>query len=250
VHSENYFGAGAPVAALERLRADYPISLHGVGLGPGNIEPPDPAHLAALCALARRIDPAMISEHLAWNRFGREWFNDLLPVPRLDGALNCLSRNIEQIQQALGRPILIENVSAYVRFDGEDCTEAELISELVTRTGCGILLDLNNLYVNQLNFGLDAQQEIARLPLAAVGEIHVAGFEVFDGQVIDTHGSQVCPQVLALLAGVLKKTGPRPVLLERDTNLPPLALLLEEYAGIQNMLQPGRTRQAAKEALT
>jgi uncharacterized protein len=248
VHSENYFGGGAPIAALERLRADYPLSLHGVGLGPGNVEPPDPTHLANLSALARRVEPGMISEHLAWNRHGDEWFNDLLPVPRLQGTLDCLCRNIEVIQQALGRRILIENVSAYVRFADEAPSEAELLAELVARTGCGLLLDLNNLYVNQLNFGLDARAQIGHLPMSAVGEIHVAGHETFDGLVIDTHGSPVCPQVYALLAETLALTGPVPVLLERDTRLPPLEGLLDEYRQLQRRL-PDPVRHA-EEAVT
>jgi uncharacterized protein (UPF0276 family) len=131
VHSENYFGGGAPLAALTTLRCDYAISLHGVGLGLGNQDRPDPHHLAKLCALAEQIQPAMVSEHLAWNRSAQIWFNDLLPVPRLEGAIDLLARNIQIVQEALKRPILLENISAYVQFSDEILSEAEFISLLV-----------------------------------------------------------------------------------------------------------------------
>ncbi|MBV1775334.1 DUF692 domain-containing protein [Burkholderiaceae bacterium DAT-1] len=229
VHSENYFGGGAPLAALERVRARYPVSLHGVRMGLGNVQPPDPHHLAQLVALVQHIEPAAVSEHLAWNRCGERWFNDLLPVPGIEAALAHLSAHIQIVQDTIKRPLLIENVSAYVRFADADYSEAEMLAELVARTGCGLLLDLNNLYVNQLNFGLDARRELAHLPLHAVGEIHVAGHETFGAQVIDTHGSPVCAAVYDLLADVLRQTGPLPVLLERDSHLPSLPELLTEY---------------------
>jgi len=236
VHSENYFGGGAPILALETLRADTPISLHGVGLGLGNVAPPDHQHLEQLRLLCQRIAPALISEHLAWNHSGHQWFNDLLPVPRVDGALRQLVQNIDQVQTKLQRKILLENISAYVRFPGEILSEAELLSELVARTGCGILLDLNNLYVNQLNLGINAREQLMRLPLTHVGEIHIAGYEVFDGQAIDTHGAEVSDAVWQLLAETLALTGPLPVLLERDTHLPPLEQLLGEYQQLEQRL--------------
>lgn len=232
VHSENYFGGGAPLAALQRVRADYPVSLHGVGLGLGNPQGVDARHLEQLAALAAAMEPAAVSEHLCWNRHDARWFNDLLPAPRYAGVVETFCANIDAVQNRLQRPILLENVSAYVQFRDELMSEAELLAELVRRTGCGLLLDVNNLYVNQLNHGVDARAEIARLPLAAVGEIHIAGFEVFDGCVIDTHGAAVTAEVLDLLDWTLQRTGPRPVLLERDTHLPPLAELLAEYQSI------------------
>ncbi|SMC29826.1 hypothetical protein SAMN02745857_04167 [Andreprevotia lacus DSM 23236] len=229
VHSENYFGGGEPIAALEAIRADYPVSLHGVGLGLGSVDPLDEQHLQQLKQLVDRIQPALVSEHLCWNRHQQRFFNDLLPVPRLEGALPLLAARIAQVQDVLGRQLLIENVSSYVAFQHEQCTEAELLAELVARTGCGVLLDVNNLYVNTLNLGSDALAEINYLPIGCVGEIHVAGFETVDGVTIDTHGAPVCAEVWALLDAALQRFGPLPVLLERDCNLPPLAGLLAEY---------------------
>ncbi|MDR3413642.1 MAG: DUF692 domain-containing protein [Formivibrio sp.] len=228
VHSENYFGGGAPLAALHKVREHYPVSLHGVGLGLGNPEGLDDRHLDQLAFLVETIQPAAVSEHVCWNRHGSHWYNDLLPVPRHAGVLDVLTRNIDRLQQRLNRKVLLENISAYVQFRDEIMTEAELLTELVKRTGCGLLLDVNNLYVNQLNHRLDARDEISRLPLAAVEEIHVAGFEVFESLVIDTHGAPIHAEVYELLAWTLARTGPRPVLLERDTHLPALPDLLQE----------------------
>ncbi|GGP20159.1 MNIO family bufferin maturase [Silvimonas iriomotensis] len=232
VHSENHFGGGAPLAVLRAVRERYPVSLHGVGLGLGSPGPLEARHLDQLAALVAAIEPASVSEHLAWNRYNGQCFNDLLPVPRLAGALDQLIRNIDTVQNRLKRPILLENVSSYVVFEQEDMTEAALLAELVARTGCGILLDVNNLYVNTLNHGVDPLEEIRRLPLHAVGEIHIAGHERFDDVVIDTHGAPVCAAVWQLLDATLALTGPRPVLLERDTHIPPLTGLLDEYAQV------------------
>lgn len=236
VHSENYFGGGAPLAALRKIRADYPVSLHGVGLGLGNPEGLDAQHLAQLVSLVDVIEPAAVSEHLCWNRHQQRWFNDLLPAPRYAGVLEAFARNIDVLQTRLQRQVLLENVSAYVQFCDEIMSEAELLAELVARTGCGLLLDVNNVYVNQFNHGLDARSEISHLPLAAVGEIHVAGFEVFDGLAIDTHGAAVKAEVLELLDWTLALTGPLPVLLERDTYLPVLPDLLDEYRQISRRM--------------
>ncbi|GGP26503.1 MNIO family bufferin maturase [Silvimonas amylolytica] len=236
VHSENHFGGGAPLAVLLAIRERYPVSLHGVGLGLGSPGPLQAAHLEQLVALVDAIEPASVSEHLAWNRYNGQCFNDLLPVPRLTGALAQLVCNIDQLQTRLKRAILLENVSSYVVFEQEEMTEAELIAELVARTGCGILLDVNNLYVNALNHGVDPLDEIRRLPLHAVGEIHIAGHERFDDVVIDTHGAPVCQDVWQLLDDTLALTGPRPVLLERDTHIPPLHELLEEHAQVHTRL--------------
>jgi uncharacterized protein (UPF0276 family) len=252
VHSENYFGGGEPLAALERVRERYELSLHGVGLGLGNLVAPEVRHLQRLTALVTRIEPALVSEHLCWNRGAGQYFNDLLPVPRVDGAIPVIAAHIERVQEALKRPILIENVSAYVAFDSQTCTEAEMLAELVTRTGCGVLLDVNNLHVNALNLKIDPLAEIARLPRGCVGEIHIAGFEWLDDVAIDTHGASVCDAVWALLDTALARFGPTPVLLERDTHLPPLDALIGEYrqlearvadAGYRSMAQP-LTREA------
>jgi uncharacterized protein (UPF0276 family) len=245
-HSENYFGGGEPVAALERVRERYPVSLHGVGLGLGSVEAPDGDHLKQLAALVARIEPALVSEHLCWNRSGSRYFNDLLPVPRVEGALELVARHIDATQNALGRPILIENVSAYVAFERELCTEAEMLGELVVRTGCGVLLDLNNLYVNALNLGVDPLAELARLPRHCIREMHVAGFEWLDTTAIDSHGAPVCDAVWALLDAALDRFGPTPVLLERDTNLPPLDELLQEHAQVEARVEAATARMAAK----
>ncbi|TAM52094.1 MAG: DUF692 domain-containing protein [Paraburkholderia sp.] len=241
-HSENYFGGGEPVAALSRVREHYPVSLHGVGLGLGSLEAPATGHLQQLCALVRRIEPALVSEHLSWNRAGGRYFNDLLPVPRVEGAIDVITEHIDAVQNALGRPLLIENVSAYVAFDGELCTEADMLAQLVARTGCGVLLDVNNLYVNALNLGIDPLEELARLPKDCVGEIHVAGFEWLDSIAIDSHGAPVCDAVWSLLDAALDRFGPTPVLLERDSNLPPLAALLEEYGVLEQRVAAANTR--------
>ncbi|WP_206957548.1 MNIO family bufferin maturase [Trinickia acidisoli] len=241
-HSENYFGGGEPVAALERVRACYPVSLHGVGLGLGSLETPDENHLNQLKSLVARIEPALVSEHLSWNRAGMRYFNDLLPVPRVEGALEVVARHIDVVQNALGRPILIENVSAYVAFEGEICTEADMLAELVSRTGCGVLVDLNNLHVNALNLGIDPLAELARLPKHCIGEMHVAGFEWLDDVAIDTHGAPVSDAVWTLLDAALERFGPTPVLLERDTNLPPFDVLLHEYEHLERRLLAATAR--------
>lgn len=239
VHSENYFGGGEPIAALEQVSAVYPVSLHGVGLGLGSADAPRREHLSQLKALVERIEPVLVSEHLCWNRAGGRYFNDLLPVPRIEGALDLVARHIDLVQNVLGRAILIENVSAYVAFEGDICTEAQMLAELVARTGCGVLLDLNNLHVNALNLGVDPFAELARLPKHCVGEMHVAGFEWMDGTAIDTHGAAVSDAVWTLLDAALERFGPTAVLLERDTHLPPLDSLLQEYAQLQARVLAG-----------
>jgi uncharacterized protein (UPF0276 family) len=233
VHSENYFGGGEPIAALARVREHYPVSLHGVGLGLGSYEAPAADHLQQLRALVARIEPVLVSEHLCWNRAGGRCFNDLLPVPRVEGALELVAAHIDVVQSALGRQILIENVSAYVAFENEIFTEAQMLAELVSRTGCGVLLDLNNLHVNALNLGVDPLEELARLPPHCVGEMHVAGFEWLGDVAIDTHGAPISDAVWTLLDAALARFGPTPVLLERDANLPSLDALLQEYAQLE-----------------
>jgi len=241
-HSENYFGGGEPVAALSRVREHYPVSLHGVGLGLGSLEAPAPDHLKQLQTLVARIEPALVSEHLSWNRAGGRYFNDLLPVPRVEGAIDVIAEHIDAVQNALSRPLLVENVSAYIAFDGELCTEADMLAQLVARTGCGVLLDVNNLYVNALNLNIDPLDELARLPKDCVGEIHVAGFEWLDSIAIDSHGAPVCDAVWSLLDAALDRFGPTPVLLERDTNLPPLDALLEEYGRLEKRVAAADAR--------
>ncbi|MFC4160870.1 MNIO family bufferin maturase [Chitinimonas lacunae] len=237
VHPENYFGGGANLTALTAVRAHYPLSLHGVGMGLGSMVEPDPQHLAQFRQLIDRLEPAAVSEHLCWNRTEHECFNDLLPLPYTEAALDLLCQRVEQAQEALGRRLLIENLSSYVAF-AEDCIpEGEFLAELARRSGCGLLVDINNLLVNQRNLGRDARAALQALPPEAVAELHIAGFELRpDGLTLDTHGAPVDPAAWALLDVAYTRFGPVPTLLERDTNLPPLAELLAEARQISHAL--------------
>jgi uncharacterized protein (UPF0276 family) len=234
IHSENYLAPGGPrVAALERLRGDYPLSCHGVGLSLGSAEGLDLAHLARLRALYDRLEPELVSEHLAWSTAPDGVFlADLLPLPYTREALDVVAANVDFAQEMLGRRLLVENPSTYLHFREADWDEAGFLAELVHRTGCGLLLDVNNLYVSAVNQGGDPLAPLDRLPLAAVGEIHIAGHArvaVPTGELlIDDHGSEVAEPVWALLATVLARTGPQPVLVEWDTRIPALPVLLAE----------------------
>ncbi|MDK2126285.1 MNIO family bufferin maturase [Parachitinimonas caeni] len=230
-HPENFFGGGANIAALEAVRVEWPLSLHGVGMGLGSAVAPDAGHLEQVASLVERLQPAAVSEHLCWNRVGAHYFNDLLPMPYTDEALALLVERVDAVQSRLRRTILIENVSSYIEFTADIWAEADFLAELARRSGCGILLDVNNFYVNQCNLGRDARQAMDALPVAVVGEIHIAGFETRDdGMLLDTHGTPVCEAVWQLLDYAWQRFGPVPTLLERDTHLPPLADLLAEVA--------------------
>jgi uncharacterized protein (UPF0276 family) len=231
VHSENFFLAGgASMRALERARDAYPVSLHGVGLSLGSADPLTERHLAKLKALVDRIDPALVSEHLCWCGVDGMHFNDLLPLPHTDEALALLAERIDRLQSLLKRPILVENVSAYVEYRDSEMTETAFMAELARRTGCALLLDLNNLYVNAINFGFDAADRLAELTGASVGQIHLAGHTRTDECLIDTHGSRVCDEVWSLYAQACERFGPKPTLIEWDTDLPGLDVLLGEAA--------------------
>jgi uncharacterized protein (UPF0276 family) len=229
VHSENYFGDGGyDLYALETVRRDLPVSLHGVGLGLGSATPLDHAHLGKLKRLIERIDPAVVSEHLCWAATSTGHLNDLLPMPLTDAVLDHLCSRLGQVQDMLGRSILLENVSAYIRFREDQHGETGFLAELARRTGCGVLLDVNNLYVNQCNHGEDAIAAINALPPGLIGEIHLAGHRVTDVAVIDDHGSCVAPAVWALYEHAVRRYGEVPTLIEWDTNLPALNTLLDE----------------------
>src|SRR3712207_1688752 len=219
-------------AALEKLRARYPVSVHGVGLSLGSAAGIDPDHLARLKAVCDRFEPALVSEHLAWCIGDGVYLNDLLPVPHDEEALGLVARNIERVQDALKRPILIENLSAYVGFARSVMTEPEFLAELVRRTGCGLLLDVNNVHVPAHNLGFDASAYVAALPAEAVGEIHIAGHarnETPAGTVlIDDHGSRVAAPVWELYSQALQRIDTRPTLVEWDSALPSLDTLLGE----------------------
>ena len=237
VHSENYFGdGGQPHDYLEQLRAHYPLSLHGVGLSLGSAQGLDMAHLAKLKALIHRYQPALVSDHLCWSAVNGQHLNDLLPLPYTCEALDTLVRNVEQAQSYLGRRLLVENISSYVRFADAELSEAEFMTELARRSGCGILLDVNNLYVNEVNFGTSATALIDALPHGVVGEIHLAGFEAGSDCLIDTHSRPVCAAVWALYEHVLQRFGALPSLIEWDSDIPPLDTLLGEAAHAQALL--------------
>jgi uncharacterized protein (UPF0276 family) len=229
VHSENYFGEGGyDLHVLHQVRADYPISLHGVGLGLGSVEGIGSGHIERLRRLADAIDPAFVSEHLCWARALGRHFNDLLPLPYTEEALGLMVARVQQLQETLRRRVLVENISSYVSFCASDISEGEFIAELARRTGCGVLLDVNNLYVNQVNHGSDAVAAMNAIAVDAVGEIHLAGHLVTDKCLIDTHGDRVAEPVWDLYAAALARFGPIPTLSEWDTDLPPLETLLTE----------------------
>lgn len=234
IHSENYLAPGGPrLAALERLRRDYPLSCHGVGLSLGSAEGLDKAHLKRLRALYDRLAPGLVSEHLAWST-APSWafLADLLPLPYTREALDVVAANVDHAQEALGRRLLVENPSTYLRFQEADWDEAGFLSELARRTGCGLLLDVNNLHVSAANHGGDPRAALDQMPLAAVEEIHIAGHARVATPVgellIDDHGSEVAEPVWALLTATLERAGPKPVLVEWDTNIPALPVLLAE----------------------
>jgi hypothetical protein len=233
VHSENYMGGGTPLMLLDAIRRDYPVSLHGVGLSLGSAEGLDERHLQRLRALVERIAPGLVSEHLSWSATGGVHFAELLPLPLTEEALSVVCRNVEVAQDFLGRRLLIENPSSYLRYRHSTIPEWDFIAALAARTGCGILCDLNNVFVSACNQGFDAQAYLRALPAKEVAEIHLAGhrlrsFEHGRSMRIDDHGSRVSNEVWALYAQAVALFGQLPTLIEWDTDLPPLAVLLEE----------------------
>lgn len=232
VHAENYMNAGPATAALERICEDYTLSIHGVGLSLGSAHGVDPTHLARLKALCDRFQPAMVSEHLAWCVGDGIYLNDLMPLPHDEEALAIVCRNIDRTQEAIGRRVLIENLSSYIGFARSTMTEPEFLSEIARRTGCGLLLDINNVQVSAHNLGFDAEAYIAGLPGESIAEIHLAGHasnDTPDGPVlIDNHGSAVAPAVWSLYRFALERFGKRPTLIEWDCDVPPLEVLLGE----------------------
>ena len=254
VHPENYFGHGVAADDLEAIRRDYPISLHATGLSLGSAEGLDAEHLAAIADLARRVQPGLISDHLSWSASGGVHLPDLLPLPYTEEALAVVVRNIDQVQTALGRPILIENPSTYLAFAASALTEAEFLGELARASGCGLLLDVNNIAVSGGNLGEAPMRRLELLlnhvPAGAIGEIHLAGHAVRrldDGTIlrIDDHGSPVCDEVWALYAVLIARIGARPTLIEWDTGIPAFETLQAEAAIAQAVLdradQPARS---------
>jgi len=249
VHAENAMQAGGPRRhALEAVRRDHPLSVHGVGLSLGGAEGLDRSHLARLRRVVDRYQPALVSEHLAWCGTRGAYLNDLLPLPYTDEALDLVCRHVDQTQEALGRSILVENPSRYLAFVDADYDEPGFLRALVTRTGCGLLLDVNNIVVSAHNLGFDPRAYLDGLPLEAVGEIHVAGHAVrhVDGVEIriDDHGSPAPDEVVALYTETLRRAGPRPTLLERDTNVPPWAALAAEAGRLGAILTAAASGRA------
>ncbi len=234
VHAENFMNDSAAADDLETLRSAYPISLHGVGLSLGSAEGICETHLSRLQAVVERYQPAQVSEHLSWSVHDGAYLNNLLPLPLTEEALSVVARNVERLQERLQRRVLIENPSAYLDFKHATMSEPEFLCALVRRTGCGLLLDVNNVYVTAHNLGLDALAYLRALPANAVGEVHLAGHRRIEGEggplLIDDHGSRVARPVWALYREALHMTGPQPTLIEWDSALPPLTVLLEEAA--------------------
>jgi uncharacterized protein (UPF0276 family) len=237
VHSENYFAAGGRErAVLEALRRDYPVSLHGVGLGLGSAEGYSDEHERKLARLVERVEPVFVSEHLCWGAAAGRHFNDLLPLPCSREALELVAGRVGRLQERLGRRILVENVSCYLEPGPHEMGEGEFLAALARRSGCGLLLDVNNLYVNQVNLGRDALAQMRALDAETVCEIHLAGYFAGEHCLIDTHGARVADAVWRLYEAALGLFGPLATLIEWDTDVPPLDVLLEEAAKAQARL--------------
>ncbi|TAM73618.1 MAG: DUF692 domain-containing protein [Candidimonas sp.] len=240
-HTENLFAPGGPFQdAMARIRANYPLSLHGVGLSLGSADRLDTAHLRRLRELVDRYEPELVSEHLCWGAVGGRHSNDLLPLPYTEEALRCVVSHIDETQNALKREVLVENISTYLRFDEADYTEWEFVSEAVKRSGCGLLCDVNNIYVNSVNHGFDPLVYLRALPRQAIREIHLAGFTRKEGLpvpvLIDSHSRRVDAAVWDLYAEAVRLFNWVPTLIEWDADIPELEVLMEEAAHAQEIL--------------
>jgi uncharacterized protein (UPF0276 family) len=242
VHAENYMGAGGPPhRALELIRRDHPVSLHGVCMSIGGSQPLDRAHLARFRALVERYEPALVSEHLAWSTHATTCFNDLLPLPYTQATLAHVCAHIDEVQDAIGRRLLLENPSTYVAFASSTMSETEFIRAIAARTGCGLLLDVNNVFVSATNHGYAALDYLSDFPLAQVGEIHLAGHaEQSDDEgerlLIDSHDAPVADAVWRLYEMVISRCGPIPTLIEWDSEIPAWPVLRAEAASAQAIL--------------
>ncbi len=243
VHAENYMGAGGPPHhVLERVRALYPLSLHGVGLSIGSAGGMTPGHLTRLKAVADRYQPFVVSEHLAWSTHDGVFLNDLLPLPYTAATLALVMRHVDEAQSALGRRILIENPSMYLRFEDEEMSETDFLRTLARRSGCGLLLDLNNVVVSAANCGFDPLAYLEAFPVEHVGEIHLAGHAVLsDGEsrlLVDTHDRPVSTEVWDLYRRLITRHGPFPTLIEWDGDVPAWPVLEAEVSRAERMLHP------------
>ena len=237
VHAENYMAETVALMRLLELRRDYPVSIHGVALSLGSAEELDRVHLGRFKWLIERVEPTLVSEHLAWSAIGEVYLNDLLPLPYTEESLDLFCRRVEETQEALGRQVLIENPASYLRYCYSSIPEPEFLTEVVRRSGCGILCDVNNIYVTARNFRFDPIPYLDALPIEAIGEIHLAGHHTAEDVdiLIDDHGSRVVDAVWNLHAAALQRFGPVPALIEWDTNLPALETLLDEARHAQEL---------------
>jgi uncharacterized protein (UPF0276 family) len=242
VHSENFFGRGGqPLHLLDRVREHYPLSLHGVGLSLGSVDGVRHEHMVRLKALMTRYEPTLMSDHLCWGAIGGRHLNDLLPLPYTEEALDVVCANIGATQDFLGRRILVENVSSYLEYFASDIPEWEFLAQTARRTGCGILLDVNNIYVSAVNHGFDPLRYLDAIPARCVGEIHLAGHDSNGMCLIDTHGKPVAGPVWNLYDEALTRVGAIPTLIEWDTDVPALPVLLEEAHKADDVLEQWRT---------
>jgi uncharacterized protein (UPF0276 family) len=247
VHAENYMAETPALDRLLELRRDYPVSLHGVALSLGSAEELDRGHLGRFKALIERIEPMLVSEHLAWSAIGGAYLNDLLPLPYTEASLDLFCRHVEEAQEALGRRLLIENPAAYLRYRHSTIPDVEFIAAVAHRTGCGILCDVNNIHVSASNFGFDPVAYLHALPVEMIGEIHLAGYHAAEDVdiLIDDHGSRVAQPVWELHAAALRRFGPVPTLIEWDADLPALEVLLDEAHHAEELAHVHRYVDAA-----
>jgi hypothetical protein len=247
VHAENYMAETAALDRLLELRCDYPVSIHGVASSLGGAEELDRIHLGRFKALIAQVEPMVVSEHLAWSAIDGAYLNDVLPLPYTEESLDLFSRHVTEAQEALGRRLLIENPSSYLRFRHSTIPEEEFLTETARRTGCGILCDVNNIYISAKNFAFDPIAYLDALPAEAIGEIHLAGHHAADEVdiLIDDHGARVAQPVWELHAAALRRFGLMPTLIEWDTNLPTLDVLLGEARHAQELADAHRCARAA-----
>ena len=235
--SENFMGeGGSPLHVLERVRRDYPIALHGVSMSVGSREPVNLEHLAALKRLVDRLEPAIVSDHLCWTGLGGHNSHDLLPLPFIEEAVDTAAAKIRQVQETLGRQILVENISTYLEFEGSTMAEHEFLAAVAERADCGILLDVNNVYVNARNHALDPIAFLEGVPRERVKQFHLAGHEDHGDYVIDSHDHPIPDDVWSLYGRAVERFGPVPTLIERDANIPELPVLMEEMNAAQAVL--------------
>ena len=248
IHAENYLAPSPALAKIERLRADYRFSIHAVGLSLGSVDGLDAVHLERVAGLVKRLQPDLVSDHLSWSTNGGRYFNDLLPLPYTEEALEVVVRNLGHLQETLGRQVSVENPSSYLGFLHSTMSEPEFLSEMVRRSGCGLLLDANNLHVTAHNLGLDPARWLEGVPVAAITEYHLAGHAVKEVEggtlLIDNHGSRVGDAVWQLFACSVERLGPRPTVIEWDTDIPALSVLLDEARRASILLAGGGSRDA------